>query len=195
MRQLGLPRDDDAQQLLFLQLEAGQETHLLEHLARQILRFVDDEQNLLAGRVLLDHEVLDHRQQLDLALAERLEPELDEQGLQELDGRQLRLADVREHDVVRQLGEKAFDQRRLAGADVARDDDEAVCEPDRRLHVRFGACMLLAGKQELRVRREPERRFGQLKKLAIHVKWRDPGGPERSGSLPERAGGFEVWDH
>ena len=102
VRQLRLPGDDDAQQFFLLRLEPGQQAHLLEDLARQVLRLVDDEQDLLAGRVLLDHEVLDHRQQLDLLLAERLEAELDEQGLQKLDGRELRLADVREHDVARQ---------------------------------------------------------------------------------------------
>ena len=107
VRQLRLARDDDAHQLLLAQLEAGEETHFFEHLARQVLRFVDDQQDLLAGRVLLDHEVFEHREQLDLALAERLETELDEQRLQELDGRKLRLADVREHDVVRQLGEES----------------------------------------------------------------------------------------
>ncbi len=86
-RQLRLPRDDDAKELLLLSLEPGQEAHLLEHLAGQVLRFVDDEQDLLAGRVLLDHEVLEHREQLDLALAERLETELDEQRLEKLDRR------------------------------------------------------------------------------------------------------------
>jgi hypothetical protein len=44
--------------------------------------------DFLARGVLLDHnEVLEHRQQLDLLFAERLEAELDEQCLQELDGR------------------------------------------------------------------------------------------------------------
>ncbi len=104
MRQLGLAREDDAQQLFLLRLETRQQAHFLEHLARQVLRFVDDEQDLLAGRVLLDHEVLEHRQQLDFAFAERLEAELDEQRLQELDGRELRLADVRQDDVGGQIG-------------------------------------------------------------------------------------------
>jgi hypothetical protein len=81
VRQLRLAGDDDAQQLFLAQLETREETHLFEHLARQVLRLVEDEQNLLAGGVLLHHEVLEHREQLDLALAERLETELDEQRL------------------------------------------------------------------------------------------------------------------
>jgi hypothetical protein len=185
VRQLGLARDDDAQQLLLLQLEPGEQPYLFEHLARQVLCFVDDEQDLLAGGVLLDHEVLQHREQLDLAHAERLEAELDEQGLQELDGRELRLADVREHDVFRQLGQERLDQRRLAGADVARDDDESVGEPDRRLHVRLGAGVLLAREQELRVRRQAERRLNEFKQLAIHAGSSSPGASNDLGAYPK----------
>jgi hypothetical protein len=33
-RKLGLARDDDAQQLFLLQLEAGEQPHFFEHLAR-----------------------------------------------------------------------------------------------------------------------------------------------------------------
>ena len=83
---LRLAGDNDAQQLFLLELEPGQQAYFLEHLARQILRLVDDEEEPLPRRVLLDHVVLQHREQLDFPLAERLEAELDEQGLQELDG-------------------------------------------------------------------------------------------------------------
>ena len=104
-----------------------------------------------------------------MRLLERLEAELDEQRLQELDGGQLRLADVRETMSGRQLGQETLDQRGLTGADVAGDHDEAVGEPDGGLHVRLGARVLFAGRyRNCGSGREPERRFLEFEKVAIH---------------------------
>src|SRR6185503_12357345 len=64
--------------------------------------------------------------------------------------------------------EEALNQRGLAGADLARNHDETVGEPDRRLHVRLGACVLLAGEQELRIGSQPKRRFLEFEELAVH---------------------------
>ena len=182
--QLGLAREDDAQHLLLGRLDAGEQAHFLEHLVREVLRLVDDQQHLAAVRVLLDQEVVERGEQFGLAHAERAEPELRQQALQEFDRRDLRLVDLRDDDVLVDFLEERFDQRGLARADLARNHDEAVREPDRRLHVRLGAGVDLARIQERRVRAEPEREFLELEVFQVHrcarfppPTIREPAGP------------------
>ncbi len=146
VRELRLAGENDPEQLFLLRFDSGEHPNFLEHRAGEILGFIDDEQQGFAFGVELDHVLLEHVQQLDLLLAERLEAEFDEDGLQQLGRRQLSLIDVREDNVLGQLFEKTLDQRRLARTDLARDDDEAVRKPDRRLHIGFRACCLLANR-------------------------------------------------
>ena len=65
--ELGLPGEDDPQHFLLGRLDAGEHADLLEHAVREVLRLVDDQQNLAAGRVLLDQELVERRDQLGLA--------------------------------------------------------------------------------------------------------------------------------
>jgi hypothetical protein len=157
--ELGLTRQDDPQHLLLGGLDAGQQADLLQHLVRQVLRLVDDQQHSAAVRVLLHQEFVERRQQFRLLHAERLEAELHQHALQEFDRRDLRLVDLRDHHVLLELLEEGLDQRGLARADLAGDHHEAVREPDRRLHVRLGARMVLRQIQERGIRRQPERQL------------------------------------
>ena len=118
--QLRLPGENDAHHLLLGGLDAGQQPDLLENLERQVLRFVDDQQHLAAGGVLLDEETVDGRDQLGLLHLEGREAELHEHRLQEFDRGDLGLVDLRDHDVGIELAQEAFDDRGLAGADLAR---------------------------------------------------------------------------
>ena len=43
-----------------MRLDAREQANLLENLARQVLRLVDDEQHFLAVRILLDQEHIEH---------------------------------------------------------------------------------------------------------------------------------------
>ena len=104
-----------------------------------------------------------------LCMLERAEAELHQHGLQELDRRDLRLVDLRDDHVLLDFLQEGLDQRGLAGADLAGDHDEAVREPDRRLHVRLGARVDLAQVQERRVRAEPERQFPELEMFEVHA--------------------------
>ena len=167
--ELGLSREDDAKHLFLRRLDAGQKADLLEDAVREVLRLVDDQHHLAAGRVLLDQELVQRRDQLGLAHLERREAELDEHGLQEFDRGDLCLRDLRDDDVLLELAQEGLEQRRLAGADLARDDDEAVREPDRRLHVRLGARMVFREVKERRIRAQPERQFGQVEVFKIHA--------------------------
>ena len=49
--QFGLSDQDDLQQLLRGRLEVGQQPHLLEHLAVEVVRLVDHQHHALASRV------------------------------------------------------------------------------------------------------------------------------------------------
>ncbi len=167
--ELGLPRQDDAQHLVLGGLHAREHADLLEHLVAEVLRLVDDQQHLAAVGVLLDQEIVERREHLGLPHLEGLEAELHQHALQELDRRHLRLVDLADHHVLLQLAQEGFDQRGLARADFPGDDDEAVGEPDGRLHVRLGARMVLAQVQELRVRTEAERQLVELEEMQIHA--------------------------
>ena len=103
---------------------------------------------------------------------ERRKSELHQHAVQETGGRQLGLVDLRNDDVLLQFVQERLDQRGLAGADLAADDDETVGEPDRRLHVGLGARMLLAQVQECRIRAQPERQFCKPEQVEIHAQLR-----------------------
>ena len=57
--QLGLADEDDLQQLPLVGLEVGEQAQLLEHVDRQHLRLVDDEDVVLADGVGLEQEVVE----------------------------------------------------------------------------------------------------------------------------------------
>ena len=166
--ELGLPGQDDPEHLLLRRLDAGEHPDLLEHAVREVLRLVHDQEDLASGRVLLDEELVQRRDQLGLAHLERREAELDQHGLEELDRGDLGLRDLRDDDVLLELAQEGLEERRLAGTDLARDHDEAVGEPDRRLHVRLGARMVLGQVEERRIRAEPERQLIQLEVFQVH---------------------------
>ncbi len=115
--------------------------------------------------VLFGQELIQRRQHLRLLHVERSEAELHQNRLQEGGRRQLGLVDLRDDHVGLQLAQERLDQGGLAGADFARDDHEAVGEPDGRLHVRLGARMLFAQVEELRVRAQAERQFMQFEEF------------------------------
>ncbi len=163
--ELGLSREDDAQHLLLGRLDAREHANFLEHLVAQVLRLVDDQHDLASGDVLLGEKLVEGRQHLGLFHVERREAELHEHGLQECRGGELRLIDLRDHDFRLELAQERLDQGGLARTDLARDHHEAIGEPDGRLHVRLGACMLLAEIQELRVRTQAEGELMQFEQF------------------------------
>ena len=92
--ELGLARQNDAQHLVLGGLDAREQTHFLEHALRQVLRLIDHQHHLAASAVLLEQEIVERREQLRLLHVERLEAELHQHRLQELDRRHLRLVDA-----------------------------------------------------------------------------------------------------
>ena len=132
--ELGLSREDDAKHLFLRSLDAGRQADFLEDAVREVLRLVDDQHDLAAGRILLDQELVQRRDQLGLAHLERREAELDEHGLQEFDRGDLCLRDLRDDDILLEFAQEGLEQRRLARSDLARDHHEAIRKPDHRMY-------------------------------------------------------------
>jgi hypothetical protein len=166
--ELGLPGENDAQHLFLGGLDAREQAHFFEHPVAQVLRLVDDQQHLAIVGVLLDQEGIERAQHFRLLHLERREAELHQHRLQELDGRELRLVDLRNHHVLLELPQECLDQRGLAGTDLSRNDDEAIREPDGRFHVRLGACMVLAQVKEGGIRTEAERQILEFEQFEVH---------------------------
>ncbi len=72
--------------------------------------------------------------------------------------------------------EQAAQHRRLAGTDLAGDDDEAFVARDAVLEVRFGAPVLLAAEEEVRVGIELERVAAQAVEGFVHFRIAGEGG-------------------
>ena len=128
---------------------------------------IPEQHDLLAVRILFDQEHVEHVEQFDLLLVERLEAEFRQHRLQELRGVQLGLGYDGVDDVVVEFAQKGLQQRRLARTDLAGDDDETVGEPDRRFHVGLGARVLLAPVDELRIGRQSEGLLVQLEMFEV----------------------------
>src|SRR5262249_164903 len=128
LAQLGLPDEDDLQQLLARGLEIREEANLLEHLAAEILRLVDDEdgsspargrgQQVLVQRVDEDFQAGRSRRIRDAQLVA-------DRG-QEFQRGQLGIEDERDVDVRGELLEEIPADRGLARADLAGQLDEAA---------------------------------------------------------------------
>ena len=164
-----LAGQNDTQHLFLGRLDAREQSNFLEHLIGQVLRLVDDQQHLAAVGVLLDQKVVQRREQFGFAHAEGTEAKLRQQSLQEFDRCNLGLVDLCDNDVLIDFLQERLDQRRLARAYLARDDDESVCKPDRRLHVSLGTGVNVAQIQERRVRAQPKWEFLELEVFQVHA--------------------------
>jgi hypothetical protein len=127
--QLGLPGQDDRQQLLLRRFDVGEQADLLEQLEAQALRLVDDERRDLVARAARAKLGLERSDQARLGRG-RLGGELQPRG-EELD--ELRAGERRvvAHDwpdmaTAARLKRRAQD-RRLAGARLAHDHGDRLC--------------------------------------------------------------------
>jgi hypothetical protein len=123
--ELRLPHEHHAEQLLRRRLEVREQPELLEHVDRERLRLVDDDDRaparLAPGQQVRVEGVDQHLG----ALAARRQAELAVDRLEKLDCRQGGVEDVRRRHLGPEAREEGAQQRRLPGADVARDADEA----------------------------------------------------------------------
>ena len=127
LAQLRLPDQDYLQQLLLRRFEIRQQAHLLEQLGRKRLRFVDDQDDAPPLGMRLHQVRVQHVDvRFDRAVGGLRTPQLLHDRRKELERRELRRKDQRDIGLRGQLFEHAADQRRLAGADLARELNETA---------------------------------------------------------------------
>ena len=155
--QFGLSHQQDLEQLFARRLEVGQETDLLEHFCRNMVRFVDHQHG---GEFLLmarNHVVAQHQQKLALVLARHVEPEVAGNILQELDGREpaIEYVGVGNIALIQQL-QQAADEQRFAGTDFSGHDHESLVTSDAVVQRRQRFVVSPGGKKKKRIRSDLE---------------------------------------
>src|SRR5262252_1066383 len=124
VQELRLPDEKDLEQLLRIGLEVREEPDLLEGFEAQVLGLVEGQHGVLTGPAPLDQEVVQGDEPLDVGLTRLddaevlehvLENSLEGQGCVENKGRGA---------VAFETAQERAQERRLAGADLAREEDE-----------------------------------------------------------------------
>ena len=176
VHQLGLPDQDDLQQLVARRLDVRQQAQLLEHFHTEVLRLVDDDDGTPPARVRVEQRP---RQRVDEDLEARRagrvgHAQLVADGRQQLDRRQPRREDHRHVDLGRELVEQRAAHGRLAGPDLTRQLDEApALEPVHQVGERLP--VPLAQEEVARVGREGKRPLGQPEMCSVHAGTVDNG--------------------
>ncbi len=124
--QLGLAEQDDLDQLRSRGLEIRDQPHLLECLAREVLRLVDDQHHAPRLTASRQEELVELSQQRSAALAPAGQAELLVDGLKELAGVLARIEEEGHLGLATEALEECSAERRLARAHLTRDDDEAL---------------------------------------------------------------------
>ena len=202
--QFRLADQDDLQQLLRRGLEVREQAHLLEHVGVEVLGFVHHQHDAPAAAVRVEQEVreeVDERLDAALGTGRHLHVQLVADGEQELRGRDARIQDQRDVAVRRELLQEAAEHGRLAGADLARQLDEAAGLADAIGEVSEGLGVALAEIEVSRIRRDRERLFVQPEEARIHVEGVDPIGnwafmmPPAARAGKERPGRESNFSH
>src|SRR5439155_9490517 len=100
--------------------------------------------------------------------AGRRQPELAVDGLHQLEGRERRVEDVGGGDLGTDVGKERAQERRLPGADVARDADEPARLRKPEAQVRERLRVLSREEQVPWIRRQPERRINEPEESLVH---------------------------
>jgi hypothetical protein len=173
--QLGLADQDDLQQLALAGLQVGQQAQLFQHLGRQVLRLVDHQHVVVALGVAVQQVAVDgvdiafHAQRAG-GCGRQLDAELVADRQQQFLDRQLGIEDVGQAAVVGNLLDEAAAHRGLAGADLARQQDEAAAAADAVQQVGQRLAMALAHEEVARIGRDRERLLLQVEVVSVHTK-------------------------
>src|SRR5581483_6887746 len=128
--ELGLPRENDLQDLLPRRLEVRQEAELLEHRRVQVLRLVDQEGYVAARSRVLEQELVEALEQDELPATLGRDAELEEDVFEDLvEG----YGRVQQKDGLgrgRDAIEETTEDRRLPGAGVTDERDESLTGVD-----------------------------------------------------------------
>ena len=171
--ELGLTDEHDLQQLVTRGLEVGEQPDLLEYLGREVLRLVDHGNRAPTAAVGLEQVGVECLRECSAAVGRfgQRDVELLEDHGQEFRGRELRVEHERNIGLFGHALQQAANECRLAGADLAREHDEAVALRDAVDQVRERLRVTLAHEEIARVRRDRERTFVEAEEIEIHGRW------------------------
>ena len=166
--ELGLPEEQDLDQLRGRGLEVREQPDLLQRLGREVLRLVHDQQHAAAIALLLEQELVELVEQLGARAALREQPELRADRAQQILRREHRIEDEGDFGVAAQAFEQRAAERGLAGADLAGHRDEALSLLDPIQDVRERFAVRRREEEEARIRGQGERLFTQTVERGIH---------------------------
>ncbi len=155
---------------MFVGFQVGKEPDLFEHAEGEVLRLVDDEQDVPAGGDAFEQEGVQLAQQVGLVVAPGVFTELGEDGSQHLGfvDRGVENQGGVEATVGLEVVEQLAAERGLAAADFADEDDEALFFEDPVFQMLQGLLMSGAQVEKLRVRCDMEGKFRQAVVGLIH---------------------------
>lgn len=116
---------------MLLRLQVREETDFLEGFGGQVLRLIHHQDHPLARFILLDKEPVEDVEQRRLVQALDRQVELLAHELEELRGRNHRVVDDADLDLLGQVAQQQVDQGRLARADLPGDHHEPLLLLDR----------------------------------------------------------------
>ena len=166
--ELGLPEQQDLDQLRGRGLEVREQPDLLERLGREVLRLVDDQQHAAALALLLEQELVELVRELRARASLREQPELGADRAQQIVAREHRIEDEGHLGVAAEPLEQRAAERGLAGADLAGHRDEALALLDPVEDVRERLAMRGREEQEAGIRGQRERLLTQTVERGIH---------------------------
>ena len=167
--QLRLADKKALQQRLVAALEVREHAQLFDRAGIEVLRLVDDQQRSLVLLEQHQQEGFDRGQQARLVFLRHANAEGLGDRTQQVVSVELRADDLRGDDRLDvELLEQRAHQCGLAGADLARDDQEALALVHAVLQIRKRARVPLAAEVEGRVGAELERLAGKAVEVFVH---------------------------
>ena len=124
--EFGLSHEDDLQELLARRLQVAEEAHFLQDVARQVLRLIHDENDVVVLLATADKEILDGMNKLYLGLVVRGDVQFRARRLKELLGCQRGVDDVSGFHTVAESLHGSAAEHALAGAHFTCDKGEPL---------------------------------------------------------------------
>ncbi len=168
LAQLGLAHQHDLDQLRGRSLEVREQADLLEHLGREVLGLVDDQQGRQTLLEPRDQEAVQRQQVLRLGAAALLDAVFVEEHPEEVEGLEPRIEQEGRRSRRIELGQQRVEERRLARSHFARQQDEPLARAHAVDQRRQPLTMGLAQVEERRIRRHLERAAQESVMLPIH---------------------------
>jgi hypothetical protein len=169
LAELGLAEQEDLQERMAAKLEVRQHPQFFERRDGKILPLVDDQKSA-AARARLFAQILLHRpQQFGLAFAFPFDAELFGDQAEQVVALNLRRHQLdRGQPIGVDRVHQMADERRLARAHVAGDDDEAFTLREAITQIGHRLAVRAAFEIEMRVGRQLERPAGETIELIVH---------------------------